>query len=181
MSNQLLDLLKEPGLGDYPDYLRPYCPPLTRSIAAPPGSKLLPSRSGAKGRSTEHFQGEDNPTMWTPWGMFSVQDSPPSSPGMVAGFPPPRAQGSMGPGPLLSSGPQAGEPTRPAQAEAYQQNPNLWKLSGVAEGWSKPFAPNPGRQPTTKLAIGRWNPTGGASAPLPSNPTPGRMVQPWQT
>ncbi len=154
----VIDLLKEPGLGDYPDYLRPYCPPLTRSIAAPPGSKLLPSRSGAVGRSTEHFHGEDNPTNWTPWGVFRA---------LV--------------GPLLSSGPQAGEPTRPAQAEAYQQNPNLWKLSGVAEGWSKPFAPTPGRQPTTKLAIGRWNPTGGAAAPLPSNPTPGRMVQPWLT
>lgn len=158
MSNTVLDLLKEPGLQEYPEYLRPYLPPLTRSLAAPPGSKLLPSRSGAVGRSTEHFDLEDNPTNWTPWGVFAR---------LV--------------GPLLSSGPQAGRPTRPAQAEAYQQNPNLWKLSGVAEGWSKPYAPTPGRQPTTQLAIGRWTPSGGALPPLPGNPTPGRMVNPVGT
>lgn len=175
----LRELLIEPGLGDYPEFLRPYVPPLTRSIAAPPGSKLLPSRSGAVGRSTEHFGSlEDNPTNWTPWGLFSVQDSPPGSPGMIAGFPAPRAQGATGAGPLLSSGPQAGMPTRPAQAEAYQQNPGLWKLSGVAEGWSRPYAPTPGKQPTTKLAIGNWTPFGGTTAPLPGNPTPAQMVRP---
>jgi len=174
----LLDLLREPGLDEYPEWVRPYVAPLTRSIAAPPGSKLLPSRSGAVGRSTEHFGNEDNPTNWTPYGLFSVQDSPPGSPGMVAGFPPPRAQGSAEPGPLLSSGPQAGHPTRPAQAEAYQQNPQLWGLSGVASGWSKPYAPTPGRQPTTVFALGRWTPFSGGHAPLPGNPAPAQMVRP---
>lgn len=173
----LLTLLKEPGGSVVPEFLRPYVTPLTRSIAAPPGSKLLPSRSGARGESTEHFQNEDNPTLWTPWGMFSVQDSPIGSPGMVAGYPPPRAQdGSVGAGPLLSSGPQAGQPTRPAQAEAYRQESALWKLSGVAEGWSRPFAPTPGKQPTTKLAIGKWTPFGSSTPPLPSNPAPAAML-----
>jgi hypothetical protein len=154
MPPSLRELLIEPGLGDYPEFLRPYVTPLTRSIAAPPGSKLLPSRSGAVGRSTEHFGTEANMTEWTPYKFCSTVE------------------------PVLSSGPQAGEKTRPAQAEAYQQNEGLWKLSGVAEGWSRPYAPTPGRQPTTKLAIGNWTPFGGASAPLPSNPTPAQMVRP---
>lgn len=153
MPPSLRELLIEPGLGDYPEFLRPYVPPLTRSIAAPPGSKLLPSRSGAVGRSTEHFEA-GQPTEWTPY-RFSVTSEP-----------------------LLSSGPQAGQFTRPAQADAYEQNEGLWKLSGVAEGWSRPYAPTPGRQPTTKLAIGNWTPFGGVSAPLPSNPTPAQMVRP---
>lgn len=151
----LHELLTEPGLKDYPEFLRPYVAPLTRSIAAPPGSKLLPARSGARGVSTEHFAGEDNPTNWTPWGIFS---------GLV--------------GPLLSSGPQRGKPTRPAQAEGYRQESALWNLSGVATGWSRPFAPTPGRQPTAKLAIGKWTPFGGASRPLPGNPTPAAMLTP---
>lgn len=155
MPPSLRELLIDPGVKDYPEFLRPYTPPLTRSIAAPPGSKLLPSRSGAKGRSTEHFGTEDGPTNWTPWGVFR---------GLV--------------GPLLSSGPQAGQPTRPAQAEAYFQNPALWNLSGIATGWSRPFAPTPGRQPTTKLAIGKWTPFGSAQAPLPSIPAPAPMLQP---
>lgn len=174
----LRELLIEPGLGDVPEFVRPYVAPLTRSIAAPPGSKLLPSRSGAKGRSCEHFDTEDAATYWTPWGMFSVQDSPPGSPGMVAGYPPARAQGSPSDGPLLSSGPQAGQPTRPSQAEAYYQETALWNLSGVATGWSRPYAPTPGRQPLTKLAIGNWTPFGGGAAPLPGNPAPAQMVAP---
>lgn len=151
----LLQLLQEPGGSEVPEWIRPYTVPLTRSIAAPPGSKLLPSRSGAKGVSTEHFGDEDNPTNWTPWGIFW---------NLV--------------GPLLSSGPQAGKPTRPAQAEGYQQVAALWKLSGVAEGWSRPFAPTPGKQPTTQLALGRWTPFGSSTPPLPGNPVPAAMLQP---
>lgn len=177
MTPSLLQLLKEPGSDTVPEYLRPYTPPLTRSIAAPPGSKLLPSRSGLQEKSTEHFANEDNPTNWTPYGLFSVQDSPNSSPGMVSGFPPPRAQGTpLGAGPLLSSGPQRGEPTRPAQCAQYVQWPQLWKLSGVAEGWSRPYAPTPGKQPLTKLAIGKWTPFGSSTPPLPPNPTPAAML-----
>lgn len=151
----LRELLIEPGLGDYPEFLRPYLAPLTRSIAAPPGSKLLPSRSGAVGKSTEHFQTEDNMTDWSPYRACTTHL------------------------PRLSSGPQAGLETRPAQAEAYEQNPGLWKLSGVAEGWSRPYAPNGvlAAKPI-QLAIGRWTPFGGPTAPLPSNPTPGQMIVP---
>jgi hypothetical protein len=150
----LRELLIEPGLGDYPEFLRPYLAPLTRSIAASPGSKQLPSRSGAQGRSTEHFANESDVTFWSPYGFMGAAE------------------------PLLSSGPQAGEKTRPAQAEAYEQDPGLWNLSGVATGWSRPYAPTPSRQPVTKLAIGNWTPFGGAQAPLPGNPTPAQMVRP---
>ena len=85
-------------------------------------------------------------------------------------------------GPLQSSGPAAGRPTRHAIGTAYVTPAVGWKLSGVAEGWSRPGAATPSRQPTTKLAIGRGWLTFGANgangAPLPSLPEAARMVQP---
>lgn len=155
MAPSLRELLIEPGLGDYPEFLRPYLAPLTMSIAAPPGSKLLPSRSGAREAPEEAF-GHGPPTEWTPWGVKMVEPH----------------------GYRLSSGPLAGQESRPALGQGYQQNEGLWKLSGVAEGWSRPFAPTPGRQPTVQLAIGRWTPFSGPHSPLPSNPTPAAMVRP---
>jgi hypothetical protein len=151
----LRELLTEPGLGDVPEFIRPYVTPLTRSIAAPPGSKLLPSRSGAREAADECFGGQVT-TEWTPWGVKEIDPH----------------------GYRLSSGPQAGMESRPALGQGYQQNSGLWKLSGVAEGWSRPFAPTPAHAPTPKMAVGTWTPFGGASAPLPSNPTPAQMIRP---
>lgn len=151
----LRTLLAEPGLGDYPEFLRPYVAPLTRSLAAPPGSKMLPSRTGLSETAAQHFGDEDNPTEWTPWGFQNVSDAP-----------------------RMSSGPLAGRPTRPAIGTAVHQNEGLWNLSGVATGWSKPYAPTPGRPPAPKMALGTWTPFSGAKAPLPGNPTPAQMLSP---
>lgn len=148
------ELLLEPGAGlGYPPWIRPYTPPLVRSLGATFG-KLFPSRSGLAEQATQHFATEDAATNWTPWGIFSAL------------------------APRLSSGPQAGEPTRPAVGVAFNTPSFQWKLSGVAEGWSRPLAPTPGRQPTTQLAIGRWTPFAGGLPPLPTNPQAARMVQP---
>lgn len=151
----LLALLKEPGLSDYPEWLRPYCPPLTRSIAAAPGSKMVPSRSGAKEEPEEIFP-RGPATEWTPWGVKEVDPH----------------------GYRLSSGPMAGAESRPALGQGYTQESALWNLSGVATGWSRPFAPTPARPPTAKMAVGTWTPFGGGAAPLPSNPTPAAMLRP---
>lgn len=152
----LLEQMQERGGGTVPEHLAPYTAPLTMSIAAPMGA-FLPSRSGARHVSEEYLDGQDNPVEeWTPWGIKSVD-----------------AHGYR-----LSSGPQAGEESRPAQGTGYVQNEALWNLSGVATGWSRPYAPTPGHSPTPKMAIGRWTPFGGGAAPLPGNPTPAAMLTP---
>lgn len=164
---------------EYPAWIRPYTAPLTRSLGAT-FSKMIPSRSAGALNPTEHFQNEDSATWWTPWGLFSVQDSPISSPADVAGYGLPRAQGGPEGAPVLSSGPPgiAGEPTRPAIGTAYKTPSSLWNLACIATGWSRPLQATPGRQPTAKMAVGKWTPFGGGSAPLPSVPAPGRMVAP---
>jgi hypothetical protein len=154
----LRTLLQEPGVGGYPVYLRPYTAPLTQSIAAPPGTKLMPSRSGTAEREQAIGDSGTGLTLWTPWGLFSADDQN---------------------GYQLHSSP-LGVPTqpRPVLGVAYAQTSALWKLSGVADGWSMPYGQNPGRKPTTKLALGNWTPFAGGSAPLPSNPAPTQMIQP---
>lgn len=135
---------------------RPYLAPLTRSIAGCIGA-MVPSRSGPHDGPAAHFATEDNAVNWTPWGILSAL------------------------GPLLSSGPLAGKPTRPARGDAYDTPSNLWNLAGIAAGWSVPhrtnLAPNP---PTPKMAVGRWTPSGAnAVRPLPTLPSPARMVRPF--
>jgi hypothetical protein len=80
-----------------------------------------------------------------------------------------------------------GAPLEPRMAfgTAYVTPANQWNLSGVASGWSRPFAPTPSRQPTAKLAFGRLglmgSPPGGdrnVRPPLPTLPEVQRMIQP---
>lgn len=154
----LRQLLAEPGVGEYPDFLRPYTAPLTQTIAAPPGSKLLPSRSGGILDEQAIANSGTGLTQWTPWGVFSADDQN---------------------GYQLTSSP-LGVPSqpRPVQGVAYSQLAALWNLSGVATGWSRPGGQNPGRKPTTQLAMGNWTPFGGGVRPLPSNPAPAQMITP---
>lgn len=154
----LRELLQEPGVGGYPAFLRPYTAPLTQSIAAPPGSKLMPSRSGGILHEEAILNSGTGLTYWTPWGTFSADDQN---------------------GYSLQSSP-LGAPTqpRPTQGVAYSMLSALWNLSGVATGWSRPGGQNPGRKPTTQLAMGNWTPFAGGAAPLPSNPAPAQMIKP---
>jgi len=155
----LLAMMQEPGLEQVPEYLRPYTAPLTQSVAVAIG-KNLPSRSGAKKTPTTQIDSIDEPVNeWTPWGIKHIDPH----------------------GYRLSSGPSAGCETRAAQGEGYQQNSALWNLSGVATGWSRPFAPTPSSPPTPKMALGLWTPFGGAARPLPSTPVPAQMVRPVLT
>jgi hypothetical protein len=83
-----------------------------------------------------------------------------------------------------------GAPLEPRMAygTAYVTPANQWNLSGVASGWSRPYAPNQGahpRQPVAKLAFGRLglmgSPPGGdrnVRPPLPTLPEVQRMIQP---
>lgn len=140
---------------------RPYTAPLVRSIAAP-GGRLVPSRShGVEQATTELVETEFAHTLWSAFlGTIGVNVR----------------------GPVQSSGPAAGLPTRHAIGTAYLTPLSGWKLSGVADGWSRPMIATPSRQPTTKLALGRgWLPfgsSGAQGAPLPGLPEPARMVQP---
>jgi hypothetical protein len=169
----LRELLQEPGLGTVPDTLRPYTTPLTKSIAAPPGSKLLPSRSGGILHEEAVFGG----TGLTVTSAYGYGDANPSTFGVdgVSQSAVDRGPGGYG----LSSSP-LGIPTaaRPVQGVAYAQLSALWNLGGIATGWSRPLGANPGRKPTTKLAIGNWTPFAGGVRPLPSNPAPGQMITP---
>jgi hypothetical protein len=135
---------------------RPYVAPLTRSIAGAIGA-MIPSRSSGRDAPAAHLATEDNATHWTPWGILSA---------LV--------------GPLMSSGPLAGLPTRPAIGDAYDTPSAGWNLAGVSPGWSLPMRTNlPGSAPTPKMAVGRWTPLGGVARPLPTLPSPARMVRPW--
>lgn len=141
---------------------RPYLHPLVRSIAAP-GGRMMPSRShGVERRTTELAETSADTTLWTAF-LGLIED---------------RGQR----GPLISSGPQRGNPHQHAQGTAYVTPVSGWNLSGVAGGWSFPAASNPSRPPTARLAVGRgWLPFGsnGANgAPLPSLPEPAQMVAP---
>lgn len=154
MSRPTIDeLLLDQGEGLYPSWIRPYTPPLVRTIAATIG-KLLPSRASGRLEKAEHFATEDGATFWSPYGFLAAEQQ------------------------RLSSGPTAGQRTRPAVGVAYLTPSSGWNLSGVATGWSDPFKPNPGRPPTAKLALGNWTPFAGGSAPTPTLPTPARMVLP---
>lgn len=140
---------------------RPYTAPLVRSIAAP-GGRLVPSRShGVEQSTTELVETEFAHTLWSAFlGVVGVNAR----------------------GPLQSSGPAAGRPTRHGIGTAFVTPAIGWNLAGVATGWSRAGAATPSRQPTTKLALGRgWLPFGSSGAngaPLPGLPEPARMVQP---
>lgn len=139
---------------------RPFLHPRVRSIVAP-GGRMVPARShGVRNVTSELIESEPAVAIWSPW----LHCSPDFR------------------GPLQSSGPLAGLPTRHGLGTAYMTPLSGWGLSGVATGWSRPGAPTPAQQPTTRLAIGRgWRPFGaqGANAaPLPSLPEPARMVAP---
>lgn len=123
----------------------------------------MPARShGVELRTSELLEAEPAHTLWSPWlGRVPIDYR----------------------GPVLSSGPQAGEPTRHGIGTAYVTPANAWGMIGGGSGWSVPGDQGVmRRQPTTKLAIGRgWLPFGsfGANgAPTPSLPEPARMVQP---
>ena len=133
---------------------RPYTQPLVRSIAAPSG-RMVPARSAGVERPQPI-----EPSGVTLWSAFL---------GVI---------GLDGRGPVMSSGPQAGQPTRPALGTAYVTPPQLFNLSGIASAWSFPAKPNPSRQPTAKLAFGKWLTGQGQATALPSLPEPGRMVYP---
>lgn len=165
----LRSLIMNPGEGQYPALLRPYLAPLTRSIA-PAQSKMVPSRS-AGALNEEAIFGGTGLTFTTayavagdatayPWGNHRVLAAADS-------------------GYLLTSSP-LGVPTgpRPALGVGYCQSSRLWKLSGVADGWSRPYGANPGRKPTTAFALGNWTPFPGGTRPLPSNPAPAAMLTP---
>lgn len=134
---------------------RPYLAPLTRSVAGLAGV-MLPSQSAGFERPAEHFATEDTADHWTPFGVFRA----------------------LGDALRMSSGPQAGLPTRPAIGTAYSTPAAMFNLAGVANGWSVPGEPTFSRPPTPRVALGKWTPFGSAQAPLPTLPETQRMVQP---
>jgi hypothetical protein len=150
--------------------IRPYTPPLVRSVAAPVG-RLVPSRSGPKIAAQPIFGQRDN--MNDRGNPYSGAD------GSVAPLPFPFGQGGCDYGPIPSfhnarATGAAMEP-RTSRSQAYITPPALWNLSGVATGFLQVIkAPTN----TVKLALGRWSPFVAASRPLPTNPEPARMVQP---
>jgi hypothetical protein len=157
------------------DDLRPYTPPLIRSIAAPIG-RLIPSRSGPKIAPAQHLGTEDN---------VNDRANPYSGayPYGVTGWPPPTAGDAPGGceyGPIASihNARATGSPMAPrtARGQAYITPAALWNLSGIASGFIQVIkAPTN----TVRLAMGRWTPMqGGAARPLPTLPEPARMVQP---
>lgn len=141
---------------------RPYQAPLVRSIVAP-GGRLMPARShGVEAPTTELVEVQFTHTLWSAFlGVIGVNVR----------------------GPLQSSGPSRGLPTRHGIGTAYVTPAHAWGMIGGGSGWSEVGDQGVIRkQPTTKLAIGRgWLPFGsfGANgAPTPSLPEPARMVQP---
>lgn len=164
--------------------MRPYLPPLIRSLAAPAG-RLLPAQShGVRGPElyvdTEGMNDRGNPYAY---GGFAVAGSPPgqwprynAAAGQMYGAIPDQHDADVtgaARGPRLAIG------------TGYVTPSHLWNLAGIAGGWSRPYAPNQGahpRQPTARLAFGRLGLMAGGALgvrpPLPTLPEAQRMVQP---
>jgi hypothetical protein len=163
--------------------VRPYLAPLTRSIAAPAG-RLVPAQGHSQAGPELYADNEGMNDRGNPYSFGSL------------------LRAIMGPGYNPTSGSRYSAPAAVHNADvthspiqprmamspgAFVTPAHLWNLSGIASGWSRPFAPNQGqnpRQPTAKLAFGRLGLTGaplggaGVRPPLPTLPEAQRMVQP---
>src|SRR5436190_5878465 len=116
MGRAIDDVMENQSYGDLPYWIRPYTPPLVRSIASGGISPLAPSHAGGKLAPAEHFATEDNATLWTPWVQQAARAL--STVFGLGGF------FGMSAVPIQTSGPLAGQPTRPAMGVAYSTPTN---------------------------------------------------------
>lgn len=157
--------------------MRPYLPPLVRSIAAPIG-RMRPSLA----------HGVIGPELYADQEGMTDRGNPYAFGG--GGGVPPHGYNPLGGQdyaaiPAVHNHDAYGAPLEPrlALSTAYVTPQVGWNLSGIASGWSNPGAPTPSRPPTAKLAWGRMGSlhtgtAGRVQPPLPTLPESQRMVAP---
>lgn len=159
--------------------MRPYLPPLIRSLVAPMG-RMVPAMSHGQGGLELYTEQEGMTDRGNPYAFGSnVSGIPPHGYNALAG----QHYSAI---PQVHNHDAFGAPLEPRPATtpgAYVTPSKLWNLSGIAPGWSRPGGANPSRQPTAKMAMGRLGSllaAGGlgVAPPLPTLPESQRMVQP---
>lgn len=159
--------------------MRPYLPPLIRSLAAPIAPNR-PSRAHGVVAPELYVDSEGISDRGNPYGYGGERVGvPPHS------FDPTHGQLYTAP-PAIHHARAFGAPLEPRTAfgTAYVTPVSGWGLHGVASGWSRPGPFSVlRRQPTAKLAMGRLGQLhtgspGAAKPPLPTLPEAQRMIWP---
>lgn len=158
--------------------MRPYLPPLIRSLAAPMGRMV-----------TSHAHGVVAPELYIDQEGMNDRGNPYAFGSQRQGVPPhgynPLGGQLYGAIPAVHNHDAYGAPLEPRRAygTAFVTPQYLWNLSGVASGWSRPGGAHVGRPVAAKMATGRMGALLAAGGPrpvppLPTLPEPARMIAP---